>query len=479
MWPFDELGAKLGGPLKDMIITGFEAAMLGLWQASLLVLHAAFSLADRFSVFTVSTRTGPISVLWPMMLWISGLLALGLFFWQLTTTALRGGRGFLRLIGGPVQYGVALAVTVGITAAFLAAVDGLTEGILAYGLKADTFADALSATGWLDAAGDGVKPVVLGIAAMVGVLPASLGYMLEMIFREAGIYVLVATIPVSAAGLLSGVTASWFWRCARWLLVCIVMKPALALALVLGIAISGGAEGLSGLLAGIGVLIISIFCPFVLFRLFAFIDPNSDAGAAFRDTLSSAGMDSYGRNNPAMLAGSALDAAGGSRGGGGGQGGNADGDESNAGEDATTGRFDEAEAEYSDKKMDESGAGRSSGTGASGGSAGSDSDPDAVPEGGSSAGADPSADHGSAAGGDRPYANSGSVVSSGPDTGPSGDYGGDDDHGGSHGPGSTPPPDGGGGGGGGGGADPKDGGPKSSGGGGGAAAGAEEAAVVV
>lgn len=460
MWPFDDIGSALGGPIKDMIASGFEAAMLGLWTASLYILKAAFGLADQFSVFTVDTRTGPISVLWPMMLWISGALALGLFFWQLTLTALRGGRGFLRLIGGPVQYGVALALTVGIAAAFLAAVDGVTEGILSYGLKVENFSDALDATGWLDAAGDGVNGVVLGIAALIGVLPAAVGYMLEMIFREAAILVLLTTIPVSAAGLLSGFTATWFWRTCRWLMVCTFMKPALALALVLGIAISGGSQGLSGLLAGVGVLLISIFCPFVLFRLFAFVDPNSDAGAAFRDTLSSVGVDSYGSNNPAAIAARSL-------GGGGGGGSEA--------EDANTARFDDAEAEYADEEMDKTGTGRSSG-----GSTVQAGSRNSYPDGESSSASGASGGDGSggadaggdAAPADRPYANSGSVVSSSTSSGPSGDYGpgGGDSGGDSSGPGSSPSPhdDGGG------------GGPKSSGGGGGgAAAGAEEAAVIV
>lgn len=464
MWPFDDIGAQLGAPLKDMIVSGFEAAMLALWQAALFLLQASFTLADQVSVFTVDTRSGPISVLWPMMLWISGALALGLFFWQLILTAVRGGRGFLRLVAGPVQYGVALASTVGVVAAFLAAADGLTEGILSYGLRAENFSDALNATGLLDAASDGVKPVVLGIVAFIGVLPASIGYMLEMLFRQAAIIVLVTTIPVSAAGLLSGTTTSLFWRTARWLAVCTFMKPALALALVLGPATSGGSEGFTGFLVGIGVLIISVFCPFVLFRLFSFVDPGSDAGAAFRDALSGVGVDSYGRGNPAFLAGRALDG-----GSGGGAGGSGSGGGSGSAEDAHTSRFDEAEAEYADDKMDESGTGRSSSGGASGGGGGSDHDP--APAGSPSSGASSAGDSATA---EKPYANSGSVVSSSPSAGPSGDYDPPDDPGGSgpSGSGGSPPPhdDGGSGGG-----PPRTGG----GSGGGAAAGAEEAAVVL
>lgn len=326
MWPFDDIGDAVGGAVKKMIASAFDAAMQAVWDASLAVLRGAFTLADRFSVFTVSKTSGPVSILWPMMLWISGVMALGLFFWQLVVTNLRGGRGFMRLVAGPFQYGIALAATVGMVAAFLVSVDALTDGILDYGLQSRNFSDALHHTSFGDGVVDGVKAIVLGICAFVGVIPAAIGYILELLFREAAIYVLTGSVPIVAAGLLANITSNWFWRTCRWLLACIAMKPVLAFAVVLGVAIAGGSEGLNGLLAGVGVLIISLFCPFVLFRMFAFVDPNSDSGAAFRDALSGyTGVESYGPNNPAMMAFSA--AADAVKGGG-------------AMEDANTARFD-------------------------------------------------------------------------------------------------------------------------------------------
>jgi hypothetical protein len=336
VWPFDDIGGALGDGFKNMVSSAFEAAMTAIWEASLAVLRTAFQLADQFSVFSVSTTEGPLKVVWPMMLWISGLLAVGLFSWQLIMTNLRGGRGFLRLVVGPVQYGVALAVTVGMVAAFLVAVDGLTEGILTYGLDSRNFTDALTHTSFTDSTGDGVKAVVLGISAIAGVIPAGIGYVLEMLFRQAAIYILVCTVPLVAAGLLANVTAVWFWTTVRWLLASIAMKPALALALILGVAIVGGAQGVAGLLAGVGVLLISLLAPFLLFRLFAFVDPHTDSGAAFREFLSGQGVDSYGPNNPALaLAGAGAGSA--------------------AIEDANTGRFDDSVGD----DMDGGGAGDS------------------------------------------------------------------------------------------------------------------------
>ncbi|MGH3547121.1 MAG: hypothetical protein ACRDQU_03155 [Pseudonocardiaceae bacterium] len=403
MWPSDSPGSVLGDAFQTMVANAFETTMTAIWKASLALLRTAFGLADQFSVFSVSTTQGPLRVVWPMMLWTSGVLALGLFSWQLIMTNVRGGRGFMRLVTGPVQYGIALAVTVGMVAAFLTAVDGLTDGILTYGLQSRNFTDALSHTSFTDAAGNGVKAVVLGICAIVGVIPAAIGYVLEMLFREAAIEVLVASVPIAAAGVLAQVTASWFWRTARWLLAAIVMKPVLALTLVLGVATVGAAQGVAGLLAGVGVLVISLFAPFVLFRLFAFVDPNSDPGGAFRDFLSGQGMDSYGPNNPALAMAGA---------GGGGSG-------SAAIEDANTGRFDQALADDAGESMDSSGGGQSCGDGHGG---------DSENSGGAGGGAP------------LPAANSGQVVSSGRFSGPGGDPDGHGDD-----PEPPEPPEGGGG----------------------------------
>ncbi|WP_158889007.1 hypothetical protein [Amycolatopsis anabasis] len=451
----DSLGDAAGSAIADVANGVLEPIMRGIWDGALWILREAFKLADNFSIFTVSTTEGPVSILWPMMLWISGVLGLGLFFWQIIITTLRGGRGFTRLVGGPFQYGVALAVTVGLVGGFLASADGLTTAILDYSLHARNFNDALNMTGFTDAVSDGVKAVVLGLAGLFGVVPAGLGYVVEMLFREAAIYVLVATTPLTAAGLLANVTAIWFWRVVRWLLAAIAMKPVLALTLVLGIAIAGGAQGLSGLLAGVGVLLVSLCVPLVLFKLFAFVDPNTDAGAAFRDKLHDAGLDSYGANSIAGRAGQAAwnKAFG-----------NKDDDEDDSAgadqEQANTDRFDQA-ADDGDEALESSGVGEDN-----------EADSESGDSGAGGAKPRPEAENGDAG------ANAGSgdeeISPAAADSDPPDDHdggdGGDDD------PGPPEPP------GGGGGTTPPDpdGGPKSGGGGGGGPSDAEieEAAVV-
>ena len=63
------------------------------------------------------------------------------------------------------------------------------------------------------------------------------------------------------------------------------MKPALALILVLGVNALSTPTGLAGLLAGVGLLLVALFAPFTIYRLLAFVDPGTNAGAATRSWL--------------------------------------------------------------------------------------------------------------------------------------------------------------------------------------------------
>lgn len=350
-------GRWLGDQLKRMAAEGatsmFETIMRAIWDGSLAVLRTAFQIADRLSVFTISAPDGgPVETTWPITLWVSGIVAVGLFFWQLTMTMLRGGRGFMRLVGGPAQYGVALAVTTGLVASMLIAADELTRGLLLTGLDAENFSDALKSTTFGDAALDGVRAVVLGLCAILGVLPAAFAFVLEMLFREAAIHLLVAVVPITAAGLTARVSARWYWRTVRWIIAAILMKPVLALTLVLGVAIMGSAKGLNGLLIGTGVLLMSLLAPLALFRLFAFVDPNTDSGRAFRDAMSEEfGVGTYGSGNPVSgwMEGRFGGGSGSSDGAGAGAAGSGSGGGASMAEARTARRFDDSADAYDDE----------------------------------------------------------------------------------------------------------------------------------
>lgn len=285
-----DIGGFLGDTLGPAVNSAFDSAMKAFWEGALTLLGGAFEIADQISVFSLSTTAGPLGAVWPTMLWVSGMIALGLFFVQLTSAALRGGRGFFRTVTGPVQYGFALGLTGTTVGLLLTAADGLSLGILHKGLDAANFGEAMHATGLMQVTVDIAKPIVLGLLAWWGLLPVAIGYILEMLFRQAAILTLVAAVPIAAAGLLADATRSWYWRTVRWLIAAIALKPALALTLVLGFGTFSGARGLKELLVGCGMLIISLFSPIVLFRLLAFVDPATEPGAAFHDWAENVGL---------------------------------------------------------------------------------------------------------------------------------------------------------------------------------------------
>jgi hypothetical protein len=301
----------------DAALNSFSASvvdrlMKAIWAAAMWLLRTAFSLMDSVGGFrdgsTLVDAAGhpspaaPFYALWPTLTWIGGAVAVGLFLWQLTLAMLRGGAGFWRAASGPVAYGVATALTLGVVGALVGAAEGLTVLLLQRGLAAENFRTILdhpslgfSDNPELDSSIDAsARALLLGMIALFGVLPAAIGFLLQMLFRQAVIIVLVATVPITAAGLLANTTATWFWRSLRWMLAAVLMKPALALVLVVGVNMLSGPTGVGGLFAGAGVLLISLFCPLALFRLLAFVERGPHLVRADRPGSAALGMASPG-----------------------------------------------------------------------------------------------------------------------------------------------------------------------------------------
>jgi hypothetical protein len=297
------LGTHLSEPVGAMAASSFDAAMQKVWDAGALLLRGAFTLADEVARFDPAAITGGedggIGSLWPSMTWLAAMIALGLFFAQLVTVALRGGRGMFRAFSGPAQFGIAIALTGGAIATLLTAADGLTALFLGRLAEDGTFVAVLDAPATagrfgpdpdLGAIEEGTGPMVLGLAAFFGTIPAGVGLALLMVFRQAAVLVLVATIPITAAALVADTTASIFWRSARWILAAVLVEPVLALVLLAGVTVTAGTEGVAGLLAAVTVLLVALISPVVVFRLLAVVDPATGAGLAARSRGRSAGQ---------------------------------------------------------------------------------------------------------------------------------------------------------------------------------------------
>ncbi len=267
---FGGLGDLLGGGLKDLAGGVFNELSQWLWSAGLDILKVGVGLADKFGTVNLDVHSGPMAAVWSVTLPIGLAIAGCTFYFALATVPLRGRGGLLRAVSGIGQFGVTLAGSAAAFASLVAVSDAFTTFILVKGLSSSNFEQAFSHTGFSDTTANAVKGGALALMSLFGVIPIGVGFAFENVMRAATIYLLLAVIPITAAGLLSGNTSSWYWKTSHWMMAAIAMKPVMALALALGVGIAGGGQGLAALIVGLAVLFVALFAPLALFRLFAF-----------------------------------------------------------------------------------------------------------------------------------------------------------------------------------------------------------------
>jgi hypothetical protein len=212
---------------------------------------------------------------------------------------------------GIAQYLAVVAGWVVVCGGLIVGCAGLTRGLLSTLLDVPGFAGYSASAGLPNQVVGTVEAAVLGLCSLFLVIPAAFGYLLIMLVREAALLILVATMPVAAAGALGEGTRSWMWKSVRWFVAACLTSPLLALVVGLGVQISrasfpeattstqgsslaGGIVNANSASVGMAVIgcavfAIACFCPMALFRLLAFVDPGTASGASFRTNLAANG----------------------------------------------------------------------------------------------------------------------------------------------------------------------------------------------
>ena len=293
--PFCVAGQAAGAAVTNVWIT----AMLALWGAGLWLLRLAFSVIDAVSTPDLSAG-GPLAGLYPVTFGIGASLAALMALVQLgIAAARRDGRTLGRLLIGLVQYGLVWFVYVGIATLLVTGVSGLTTGLLHSLLHIDHLAAFRPSLGVSRDLVDGTVATVLGVSSIFLLLPASIGYLLLMLVREAALLVLAATSAISAGGLLAESSSAWFWKSLRWFLAALLVSPVAVLVLGIGVSITEGIvtgadqtgteSAVGTAVVGCLLILLGAICPLALFRLLAFVDPGTTSGAALRTSLSASG----------------------------------------------------------------------------------------------------------------------------------------------------------------------------------------------
>ena len=288
----------LGGVVADAAGNVFQTAMTALWSAGLWMLGLAFQIIDAFTTPDVS-GSGPLGSVLPTTAAIGASVAVLMMSVQLATAmARRDGQSLGRVVIGLGQFALVWAGYLVVAGVFVTAASGLEHTILQQMLHVDTLSSYDITKPWPRKVSDLTVATVLGLCSLLLVIPAAFAYVLLMLVREAALLILVATSPITAAGLLAESTKAWFWKSLRWFISSLLIGPTSALVLGIGVQVSNGvisgkddktAAAVGTAVVGALIIAIGATSPLVLFRLLAFVEPGTASGAALRQSWSDAG----------------------------------------------------------------------------------------------------------------------------------------------------------------------------------------------
>jgi hypothetical protein len=283
-------------------VDGWTAIMTGIWSAGLWLLKLAFHLVDAFTTPDLSAD-GPLRPVLPTTLWLGGFVAVVMLFVQLGAALVRrDGKSVGRVLLGVAQYGFVVLSLLGVAAGAVVAAAGLEHGILSATLGVGSLSDPAAVSkmtaSWPRQLTEAGAATVLGITSLLLIIPGAFADVLVALVRDAALIVLVATAPISAAGLVSDVGKAWFWKTLRWFVSAVLIAPLSALVLGIGVGVSKGVLSGAGdsttvaigtAVVGAVLIMVAAISPLVLFRLLAFVDPSTVSGAAMRQAWADAG----------------------------------------------------------------------------------------------------------------------------------------------------------------------------------------------
>ena len=162
----------------------------------------------------------------------------------------------------------------------VALTDALTAAALqrSGGQAQEAFSDVAAAFD-VDVPGTNPLPgLVLFLGALLTALLALVVW-IELVLREAAIYVAVAFLPIALVAFVWPRTAHWAQRLGEWLVAIILAKFGIATSFaVAGSMLADGRPGtggLSAMLAGFAVLLVAALSPWVILRLIPFVEQGA------------------------------------------------------------------------------------------------------------------------------------------------------------------------------------------------------------
>ncbi|MDE0777126.1 MAG: type IV secretion system protein, partial [Nocardioides sp.] len=286
--------AELGDIIAKAAADAWTAAMLAIWNSGLFVLRIVLTYSELF--LTPDLRgDGPGKDVYGFALWLALALVVVLTVIQLGAAAFkREGKGLARALIGAGQFVVVCATWFGYCVTIVAACGALSRALMKALLNVNTWPE------WEPLGGLGSEDIadatVATVLAFLGIFLwlAAIGHILVYLARAASLLVLTATGPISAAGLVSDFTRSWFWKSLRWFHAAAFTPVLMIMVLGIGVQMSNGVaahlsdgtqKAIGTALPAVMLILVSVVAPLALFKLLAFVDPGTPSGASFRQGM--------------------------------------------------------------------------------------------------------------------------------------------------------------------------------------------------
>ncbi|MEU7554067.1 hypothetical protein AB0B01_17300 [Streptomyces sp. NPDC044571] len=128
--------------------------------------------------------------------------------------------------------------------------------------------------------GEGVAASAVGVVIVVGIvcILAIAALWVEILLRQVGIMIIIATMPITLAGQLSDATAEWWPKARNAFIALVVMKPAIVTCFAIGFFAMSTGEGVQNMIVGFVMFLAASLCWPALAKFMVFT--TNGAGAA-------------------------------------------------------------------------------------------------------------------------------------------------------------------------------------------------------
>jgi len=152
--------------------------------------------------------------------------------------------------------------------------------------------------------GEGVAAAAVGVIIVVGIICilAIAALWLEVLLRQAGIMILVATMPVVLAGQLSDSTQEWWPKARNALIALILMKPVIVLCFAIGFGAMAEGHGVQNMFVGLVIFVLACFAwpALAKFMTFSTVGGGSAIASGLLSSIGSSAASVSGGYRPDM-----------------------------------------------------------------------------------------------------------------------------------------------------------------------------------